>query len=71
MYHFSRKFDVIFARHPDFNQAEFLEGKSDLPWALYEELYPFYASRMPYGTANGTDGDPFKFVVEMLREALR
>ena len=69
-YTIQEKLYDLLARHPEFNVTDFCLGLSNISNALYKKLFNRYLCAMPYGTANGRDGDPFVFVTDKLVEEL-
>jgi hypothetical protein len=49
---------------------KFLDGETDLPTYLYEDLYDIFWRDMPYGTAKARTGDPYQWIAEKLFEEL-
>jgi hypothetical protein len=47
-----------------------LDGETDLPSYLYEDLYDIFWKDMPYGTAKARTGDPYQWIAEKLFEEL-
>lgn len=53
----------ILAQHKVCFNEYFQDALDDVP-ELYFDLFKFYVSEMPYGTAKAREGDPFVWIEE-------
>jgi hypothetical protein len=60
----------ILDKHDDFDPRAFLDGRCEISYSLYDDLYCLWVEDMPYGTAKARDGDPYQWIDERLFEEL-